>query len=128
MNGTIKSSMTELEKLIHDLNCSNPDDMFDGPLKNRMIYMKSKEGVEEMGEKFEQIFNEKFGDRLARESQELAAKLAIPLAEGLANEMTVEVQINNARTMLSDGLDLARVAKYSNLPIEKVKEIQSSLN
>ena len=45
-------------------------------------------------------------------------------AEKAAKIATEQTQIANARAMLADGvLSLEQIAKYSSLPIEKVREL-----
>ena len=49
VNGEIRGSQTELEKLIHDFFCNNPDDMYYEELAKKVRYFKEEEeGVKSM--------------------------------------------------------------------------------
>ena len=41
----------------------------------------------------------------------------------ILDEMKDNVRIENALKMLADGVDIEKIAKYSGLPIEKVREL-----
>ena len=90
---------------MHDFSCMNANDMYYPALAEKVRYYKEDEkGVGTMCKALEDMRNE---------AAEKAAKIA-----------TEQTQIANARAMLADGvLSLEQIAKYSSLPIEKVREL-----
>ncbi|MCL2254786.1 MAG: PD-(D/E)XK nuclease family transposase [Lachnospiraceae bacterium] len=104
VNGAFKAeadTLSPLEKLIHDFNCIDPNDMYLDVLANRVQYLKSnEEGVKKMG----QVMDELIEEYVNEERVEIAIKL---LEYG---EMSVE-----------------KIAKSSKLPIDKIKELEADI-
>lgn len=100
VNGEDKDSTTELGKLMHDFSCTNADDMYYDVLAKRVKYFKEDErGVEAM----------------------------CKVMEDMRDQAKDEVRIDNAITMLKDGLSEEKVAQYSGLSLEKVKKIAEEM-
>ena len=100
VNGADKDASTELGKLMHDFFCTNPDDMHYKELADKVRYFKEDEkGVAVMCKVMEDMRNE-------------AAKSAVE-----------KDRIKNALEMLADGLSIEKVAQYSQLAIERVREL-----
>lgn len=97
VNGAKKGNRTELEKLMHDFSCTRADDMYFSNLAAKMKYYKeSEKGVEIMSSVLEEMRNE----------TELATRIEIALS------------------LINDGqLSLEKIAQYSGLSIEKVREL-----
>ena len=92
---------SDLGRLMHDFNCSNPDDMHYGILADKTRYLKeSEKGVSEMCKAMEDIRNESY-------------------AEGKAE--TIKIFLNNAH-------DAALVATYLNEPIDYIEKIAKDNN
>ncbi len=99
VNGADKDSSTELGRLMHDFFCTNPDDMYFKQLADKVRYFKEDEkGVTAM----------------------------CKAMEDMRNEAVERDRIKNAIKMLEDGLDVEKVAEYSGLPIEKVRDLAGS--
>ena len=100
VNGADKDASTELGKLMHDFFCTDPDDMHYKELADKVRYFKEDEkGVAAMCKVMEDMRNE-------------AAKNAVE-----------KDRTKNALEMLADGLSIEKVAQYSQLAIERVKEL-----
>ena len=108
VNGATKSD-SEIGRLVHDLLCSNPDEMHFDILKKRVGQFKnSEEGRHYMCEAME---------RLRSEGK----------AEGKA-EGKRETMLATAMRMLKSGmLTLKDVAKFSGLSLAQVKKLQAEM-
>lgn len=103
VNGAYSDDSTALGKLMHDFLCSEPDEMHYDLLAERTRFFKEdEEGVTNMCKAMEEMRNE------ARE------------------EAREETREENALRMLADGLPLEKVAEYSGLSIERVRELDDS--
>ncbi len=103
---------TEKGKLVHDLLCRDPNEMYFDILKECVYkYKCTKEGTKEMCE---------IMDNFVKKSNEIAK------AEGRA-EATYETCVNLAKDMLIDGLSVDFVIKYSKLPLETVLKLQNEI-
>ncbi len=87
----------EVGKLMHDFSCTNPDDMNYEALAKKARYFKQDEkGVAAM----------------------------CKIMEDMRNEKEKEVRIDNALRMIKDGeLPLEKIALYSGLSVDEVKEL-----
>lgn len=100
VNGSYRGN-DEFGRLVHDLRCKNPHDMYNGPLKDRAIFLKeTEEGVRQMCQAIEKIADEKVETR----NKEFAVDL---IRDGEMND--------------------EKIARLSHLTQEKVKEIRASL-
>ena len=96
VNGADKNASTELGKLMHDFFCTDPDDMHYKALADKVRYFKEDEkGVAAM----------------------------CKVMEDMRNEAVEKDRIQNAIEMLKDGLSIEKVAQYSRLAIDRVKEL-----
>ncbi len=96
VNGADKNASTELGKLMHDFFCTDPDDMNYKKLADKVRYFKEDEkGVAAM----------------------------CKVMEDMRNEAVEKDRIQNAIEMLKDGLSIEKVAQYSRLAIDRVKEL-----
>jgi hypothetical protein len=97
VNGAIKDDSTELGRLMHDLTCSDPDEMYYQELAKKVRYLKQdNRGIKEMTEYF---------DKWERE---------------IAEENSLEIAMN----LIADGtLSYDAIAKVTGLSIEKVTEL-----
>ncbi|MBE5908888.1 MAG: hypothetical protein E7278_08650 [Lachnospiraceae bacterium] len=104
VNGENRTDASELGKLMHDFFCTNPDDMFYKELAEKARYFKENpKGVTTMCKALEDMRNE----------------VAMQTAEQTKIQMAIE--------MIRDGeLSLEKVAQYSKLAIDKVKELAAS--
>lgn len=92
MNGEIQDD-TRLGRLIHDLHCKNPNDMYYNVLAQRVRYFKEdKEGTETMCKAMDELC-----DKAAR-----------------------EVQVRIACSFLADGDSYDKIAKNTGLTLEEV--------
>ena len=97
VNGSVKAKDTALGKLMSDLYCTNADDMnYEELSKKVRTYKETEEGVNTMCDIWDEVRNE--------------------------GEYRKACEI--ARKMINDGsLPLEKVAEYSGLSIEKVREL-----
>ena len=96
VNGADKDASTALGKLMHDFFCTDPDDMHYKELADKVRYFKEDEkGVAAM----------------------------CKVMEDMRNEAVERDRIQNALNMLADGLAIDKVAMYSQLAVEKVREL-----
>ena len=97
VNGAIKDDSTELGRLMHDLTCSDPDEMYYQELAKKVRYLKQdNRGIKEMTEYY---------DKWERE---------------IAEENSLEIAMN----LIADGtLSYDAIAKVTGLSIEKVTEL-----
>jgi hypothetical protein len=96
VNGKYRGN-DEIGKLMHDFSCTNPDDMNYETLAKKARYFKQDEkGVAAM----------------------------CKIMEDMRNEKAKEVRIDNALRMIKDGeLSLEKIALYSGLSVDEVKEL-----
>ena len=99
--------------LMKDFSCTNPSDMYYKPLYERAKYFKeTKEGVATMCKMMEDMRNE-----AAEEAAERAFK-----------EATKAERINLAKNLiLSHKLSYEEISLYTQLPLEKVKELAQDI-
>ena len=120
VNGATKSD-SEIGRLVHDLLCSNPDEMHFDILKKRVGQFKNSEE----GRRYMCKAVEEFAERLAAER--IAEGRAEGRAEGEARGRR-ETMLATAMRMLKDGvLALKDIAKYSGLSLAQVKKLQTSM-
>lgn len=101
VNGAYKNDASDIGKLMHDFRCTSSIDMFYDILKQGMHHYKETEG----GRIVMCKAIEEYGNERALERE---------------NEVTTKFALR----MLADGqLTLEKIAEYSELPIEKVKEL-----
>ena len=96
---------SDLAKLIHDFRCSKGEDMLLAPFADKTRFFKeTQEGVERMCKVMEEMMEERLKDSEYRKAVSIAV------------------------AMLRDGkLSHEDIAKYTGLSLEKVKEIEASL-
>jgi len=100
VNGSMKGQDTELGRLMHDFYCTEAKDFIHKELADRVKYYKeNEEGIRDMCQVFDEVRNE-------------------GIEQGIEQS-----RIENALEMIGDGLPLDKVAKYSQLSIEKVREL-----
>ena len=104
VNVANKTEDTALGRLMSDFFCTNANDMHYKELSDKVRYYKeTEEGVDRMCEIWDEIRNE--GRK-----------------EGMEN-----ARIKNAKAMIKDGvLPLEKIAEYSGLTLEKVRELVGS--
>lgn len=82
--------------LIHDLNCSDPDDMYYPQMADRARYLKENpKGVKEM----------------------------CKVMEDMRTEAALNEQVKIALAMLKDNMDYNLISKYTGLTLEQVEEL-----
>jgi hypothetical protein len=100
VNGASRDASTKLGRLMHDFFCTSADDMHYKELADKVRYFKEDEkGVAAMCKVMEDMRNE-------------AARQAVE-----------KDRIDNALKMLKDGLSIEKVALYTQLAVERVKEL-----
>ena len=95
MNGENKDRSTELGKLVHDIQCANPGEMFFDVLKSHVGYYKAEE--KEVGKMCELIENLVAKHR-AQDKRESKIEMALEL--------------------LRDGIDVRVIEKASGIPLK----------
>lgn len=100
VNGADKDASTELGMLMHDFFCTDPDDMHYRELADKVRYFKEDErGVAAMCKVMEDMRIEAAKDAVEKD------------------------RTKNALEMLADGLSIEKVAQYTQLAIERVREL-----
>ena len=96
VNGKYRGN-DEIGKLMHDFSCTNPDDMnYEALAKMARYFKQDEKGVAKM----------------------------CKIMEDMRNEKAKEVRIDNALRMIKDGeLSLEKIALYSGLSVDEVKEL-----
>ena len=114
VNNKIKDN-TPLGRLMHDFNCSNPNDMYYPELAEKARYFKETEkGLTNMGDVFEKL--------LAKREKEAAMKAAEKAAkEAQANKVEL------AKGLLADGMSIEFTVRHSKLSEAEVRELASKL-
>ena len=101
---------TALGHLVHDLLCTDPEDIYYNELREKVSYYKNdEEGIIEMTAEFNKMLKEsdQRGERRGR------------------REGRRETAIN----MIADGsISLEKIAKYSGLSLNEVESIKNSIN
>lgn len=99
VNGSYKNDEDPIGKLMHDFRCTSSVDMFYPLLAKQVKYFKETEG---------------------------GRKIVCKAFEDLAEKRVFENNKEIAERMLADGvLSVEMIAKYANLPIEVVEELES---
>lgn len=114
VNNKIKDN-TPLGRLMHDFNCSNPNDMYYPELAEKARYFKETEkGLTNMGDVFEKF--------VAKREKEAAMKAAEKAAkEAQANKIEL------AKGLLADGMSIEFTVRHSKLSEAEVRELASKL-
>ena len=120
VNGSDKNCSTELGQLMHDFYCEDSKDMIHKELADRVKYYKEDEGgVGEMCKILEDMRNE---------AEERGVKIGEARGVKIGEERGVKkARLQNAYSMIADGLDLTIVAKYSGLTLSQVKELAGTV-
>ena len=116
-NSAIRGNDTPLSRLMHDLNCPDPESMYYAELAEAVRHHKTHvEGVRKMSGVFEQFERGVF-ERFEREigPQYLARGMEQGIAIGEDRSRRTF-----ALRLLADGLAVERVAQYTSLPLEEV--------
>ena len=96
VNGKYRGN-DKIGKLMHDFSCTNPDDMNYEALAKKARYFKQ---------------------------DEKGVAIMCKIMEDMRNEKAKEVRIDNALRMIKDGeLPLEKIALYSGLSVDEVKEL-----
>ena len=96
VNGADRDSSTALGRLMHDFFCTDPDDMnYQQLAKKARFFKENEEGKAAM----------------------------CKVLEDMRNETAERKSIEIAQRMLEDGMEIEKVAKYSELKLEKVQEL-----
>ena len=121
VNCAHKDVATELGKLVHDLSCSNPDEMFFNEIADVVRYYKeTEEGREKMSQIMEDLINEAVTEAVA----EAIERKDIEYAQKLERK-----DIEYAQKLIQFGaLSLEDIANLTNLPLEKIREIANREN
>ena len=115
VNNKIKDN-TPLGRLMHDFNCSNPNDMYYPELAEKARYFKETEkGLTNMGDVFEKF--------VAKREKEAAMKAAEKAAKKTAQEKNIEF----AKGLLADGMSIEFTVRHSKLSEAEVRELASKL-
>ena len=97
VNGAYKNDASDIGKLMHDFRCTSSIDMFYDVLKRGMYHFKETKG---------------------------GRNIVCKAIETYGEQMALERSIETALRMLADGqLALEKIAEYSGLSLEKVKEL-----
>ena len=100
VNASMRYSDTKLSKLMSDLYCTDPDKMNYKVLADRVRYFKETEEGE---------------------------KTMCDLLDDMMNKAKLEGKIEVANEMIKDGqLSLEKIAEYSGLSLEKIRELAGS--
>jgi predicted transposase/invertase (TIGR01784 family) len=101
VNGSIKSNDTALGRLMRDFYCTEAKDMHYKELAERVRhYKETEEGVDKMGSVLDEMRKE------------------------VADKAAIDTRIATAKKMIADGLlSLEKIADYSGLSLEKVREL-----
>ena len=132
-NSAIRGSDTPLSRLMHDLNCPDPESMYYAELAEAVRHHKTHvEGVRKMSGVFEQFERGVF-ERFEREigpqylARGMEQGIAQGMEQGMARGMEQGIAIGEDRSrrtfalrLLADGLAVERVAQYTSLPLEEV--------
>ena len=114
---------------MHDLRCSDPDEMHYTELRNKVSYYKRTEkGVAEMSAVFEEIVEQERA-RSFTEGEIKGRKegrnegLEIGLKEGEADGIR-----KVARNLITSGMPIPEIAKNTNLSIDEVNSLRKSMS
>lgn len=108
VNGAYKNDESDIGKLMHDFRCTSSIDMFYDVLKKGMRHYKETEG----GRAAVCKAIETYGENQRTEGK---------------TEGKLEEKIDTAKRMIADNMALEKVAEYSKLPLEKVKELAEAM-
>ena len=106
-----KQEDTELGKLMHDLHCKDPEQMYSKILAKRVSELKeTPEGVEEMCREMEEIYYE--GMEIG---EERGRRRGIEIGEK-------KVKKETAVSMAEEGMQVERIAKFLKVNVEEVQK------
>ena len=102
-----------LGKLMHDFSTTNADEMYFKELADKMRFFKQDEEGVQMASRI----IEEYGDERAAEA----------LKQGIQQGLQQKAE-ENAIKMLQDNLSTDKTAQYSGLPLEKILELQKTID
>lgn len=109
---------TDLGRLMHDLSCTEPEDMHYNRLRDRVSYYKrKKEGIAEMSGEIDKMIREGIieGERRGLEKGR--------------NEGRNEGRMETARNLIANGtVPLETIAECSGLSLEEVESMRNSIH
>ena len=122
-----KQEDTELGKLMHDLQCKDPEEMYSKILAKRVSELKkTQEGVEEMCREMEEIYYE--GMEIG---EERGRRRGIEIGERRGEERgrmrgieigEKKVKKETAVSMAEEGMQVERIAKFLKVNVEEVQK------
>lgn len=122
-----KQEDTELGKLMHDLHCKDPEEMYSKILAKRVSELKeTPEGVEEMCREMEEIYYE--GMEIG---EERGRRCGIEIGERRGEERgrmrgieigEKKVKKETAVSMAEEGMQVERIAKFLKVNVEEVQK------
>ena len=113
---------TRLGKLMHDLGCRDPREMYYTTLRKRVSYFKeTEEGISDMSDKLDAVIR-----RVRNESLQEGEEIGLKKGE---KKWRAEGREEVARGMIADGsIPIQKIAKLSKLTIAEVESIRSSMS
>lgn len=118
INGARDSDEDDLSRLVHDLKCAVPEEMYYEPIRKRAIYLKrTKKGRAEMTETL-RSFLESETEEVRMEAE--ARGRAIGNAEGEKRG-----KISSARNMLTMGLSIDQIRQATGLSAEEIARLRN---
>ena len=118
INGEADSE-SAIGKLMNDFRCKDSENMQYNRLRERMKNIKRPEVIETMQSELDKIYEEEFEERL-KEGIEEGVKKGIE--ERVKKGITEEI-VKIAKKMISDGLSIELIAKYTGLSSGEIQAI-----
>ena len=132
VNGAFRGEDTPLGRLMHDLNCPDPDRMHYEPLARVTRFHKTQdEGVRKMSEVFEafrQEVEKEISARYLAEGEERG--IAIGREQGREQGWEEGMEQGRrafARRLLADGFSCEKVADYASLSLDAVRALAEEM-
>lgn len=106
VNGADKNAATALGRLVHDLQCADPNKMFYKRIADKVRYLKETD-----------------------EGEKIMSQILDEWRQEIATETAEQKDFEYARKLIQFGaLTLEDIAKLTSLPLEKVREIAAEIN
>lgn len=95
----------------------------------RMQFMTWDQSIKEEAELLAPEIAKDMAEDMAKDmaknmAKDMAQDIAKDMAKDMAQDMAKEQLLTVARRMLSNGMDIVSVAKYMNLPLEEIQQLQ----
>ena len=126
VSASLADEDSDLEKLMHDLRCTDPEKMYYTGLRERTSYFKcAEEGKKDMSEAFRKMYESDIEEAM---KEGIRKGIRKGIKEGIEKGSNERAE-DSARRMIQDGsIPLPKIAEFLGLPFDEVEKLKSSIS